>query len=281
MATVSGPSFMPSTSPDGLPKVCFWAKNDKTGEVRKTTFDPGTGMFTETNYPTAPPGSPFSMRVSAMSPSCSADSDGDGLPNMMEDVLRTSSAAVDTDKDGVDDGTEVALGSSPTGAKSIPEDLAIQGACSDGVDGDRDGLVDAKDLGCMDRDGDGVSDARDNCVGTANADQTDTDADGFGAACDSDDDFDGVRDDKDLCPKTTPGEAIDGLGCGIDSDLDGVCNPGTSGPGCTGEDACPGYPNPDLQDAMGRTLAATPCPSAMPAPTPTMEHVDTMRLLDH
>ena len=99
------------------------------------------------------------------------------------------------------------------------------------------------------------------------------------AFADSDDDFDGITDDKDLCPQTIPGEAIDALGCGIDADLDGICDPGTSGPGCTGDDACPGFPNPDLQDAMGRTLSATPCPN--PAPTPTMQHVDTMRLVDH
>jgi thrombospondin type 3 repeat protein len=275
MASVTGPSFMPSTSPDGLPKVCFWATNDKTGEVRKTTFDPATGKFTSKTTTRAPAGAPRSVTEHTMDMTCSADSDADGVTNLMEDMLGTSSASIDTDGDGIDDGTEADLGSNPLDPKAVPEDLAVAGSCGQGTDDDRDGLVDAADPGCLDSDGDGVSDGHDNCLKAANADQTDTDADGLGAACDGDDDFDGIPDADDLCPATIPGEAIDAFGCGIDADLDGICDPGTSGSGCSGSDQCPDYPNPELVDATGRTLATTACPIAMPAPV--MQHLDLIR----
>jgi hypothetical protein len=90
---------------------------------------------------------------------------------------------------------------------------------NDGIPDDGDGSGVAGDNGCIngdttscddncrltangnqkDGDSDGVGDVCDNCPGTANTEQADTDEDGSGNACDSDDDGDGIPDDKDFC----------------------------------------------------------------------------------
>jgi hypothetical protein len=77
---------------------------------------------------------------------------------------------------------------------------------------------------------------------------TDTDGDGTPDATDTDDDDDGIPDVLDLFPLDA-NESFDldrdGLGDGIDPDRDGdgSCDPGESGPGCTGTDAYPDDPN--------------------------------------
>ncbi|NNM21236.1 MAG: multicopper oxidase domain-containing protein, partial [Gammaproteobacteria bacterium] len=77
-----------------------------------------------------------------------------------------------------------------------PTELTDELSCSDGLDNDCDGTVDANDSDCpLDSDGDGVVDSEDNCIlianGTVIADaggnsQLDTDGDGIGNACDPD-----------------------------------------------------------------------------------------------
>jgi len=57
-----------------------------------------------------------------------------------------------------------------------------------------------------------------------------------------DSDGDGVNDDKDKCPGTPKGVAVDKDGCGIDSDGDGVADY---------EDACPGTPRGNKVDTRG------------------------------
>lgn len=57
-----------------------------------------------------------------------------------------------------------------------------------------------------------------------------------------DSDGDGVKDDKDRCPGTPKGVAVDANGCGIDSDGDGVADY---------EDACPGTPRGRKVDTRG------------------------------
>ncbi|MFQ6019896.1 MAG: thrombospondin type 3 repeat-containing protein, partial [Dehalococcoidia bacterium] len=69
-------------------------------------------------------------------------------------------------------------------------------------------------------------------------------------------DGDGVPNSSDLCPGTAGG-SVDASGCSdsqVDSDGDGVCNPGapSGGPsGCTGEDNCPDVSNPGQEDGDG------------------------------
>jgi hypothetical protein len=74
----------------------------------------------------------------------------------------------------------------------------------------------------------------------------------------NDDDADGVPNTSDLCPGTASGAAVDANGCSqaqVDSDLDGVCNPGAPSagpaPGCTGSDNCPNNANPSQTDTDG------------------------------
>lgn len=63
-----------------------------------------------------------------------------------------------------------------------------------------------------------------------------------GASAVGDSDGDGVPDDKDKCPGTPKGVAVDEHGCGIDSDGDGVPDY---------EDACPGTPRGTPVDTRG------------------------------
>ena len=70
----------------------------------------------------------------------------------------------------------------------------------------------------------------------------------------ADSDADGVFDSNDACPGTPTGATVDASGCSqaqVDSDLDGVCNPGTSSSFCTGSDNCPAVANPTQSDIDG------------------------------
>ncbi len=96
-----------------------------------------------------------------------------------------------------------------------------------------------------DDDGDGIDDERDNCPGVPNPDQKDSDGDGVGDACDDDADGDGVDDGSDNCPGiSNPDQADsdgDGLGDACDDDADGDGIPDDI-------DNCPGLANPDQAD---------------------------------
>ena len=84
--------------------------------------------------------------------------------------------------------------------------------CTDGIDNDGDGLIDAADPDCKpvcpDEDQDGVCDDVDNCSTTANAGQEDQDGDGVGDVCDN-------------CPATPNPDQRDTNGDGVGD----VCTP--------------------------------------------------------
>ena len=70
----------------------------------------------------------------------------------------------------------------------------------------------------------------------------------------ADADGDGVGDETDLCPATSPGNVVDASGCSdlqVDKDGDGICNGGapSAGPSaCSGSDNCIGTANADQAD---------------------------------
>jgi hypothetical protein len=82
-----------------------------------------------------------------------------------------------------------------------------------------------------------------------------------------DTDGDGVPDGSDLCPGTAPSATVDANGCSqgqVDSDGDGVCDPGASSPlWCTGSDNCPSAANPDQRDSDSQDGGdvCDPCPN--------------------
>ncbi len=131
--------------------------------------------------------------------------------------------------------------------------------CADGIDNDRDGLIDLDDPDCAepndpleapDADGDLVEDDLDNCIDVPNGDQRDSDLDGYGNVCDCDLNNDWMVDFLDLGVLKsrffTSDPDCDINGDGICDFLDlGRCKvlffqpPGPSGLSCAGTVPCP------------------------------------------
>ena len=190
--------------------------------------------------------------------SCAPDSDGDGIPDPMDNCpFVFNPAQVDTDGDGVgDDCDNCKIVFNPDQADADADgagdlcDNCPPFANPGQADSDGDGIGDACDNcmlvanpGQVDSDGDGVGDACDNCVTVANSGQLDSDSDGDGDACDNcptisnssqtDGDSDGVGDVCDNCPTLSNSAQTD-----TDGDLVGdVC------------DNCPLDPNPLQEDS--------------------------------
>lgn len=141
-----------------------------------------------------------------------------------------------------DDGLDVAfedaaLASDVPGLVPIVNSLSLNrlAACKDGLDNDRDTLVDfGEDTACLspegetevgDEDGDGVPDDQDNCSLVANPGQVDSDGDACGNRCDGDYNNDGFAGIPDfnlfrLAFGTTTGQP--GYDPGIDHNSDGI-----------------------------------------------------------
>jgi hypothetical protein len=79
---------------------------------------------------------------------CDPDTDDDGLNDGFEVSIGTSPLLSDTDGDGFSDRAERNLGSNPLDNASRPEHGTIPGVCTDTLDNDLDGRVDAADAGC-------------------------------------------------------------------------------------------------------------------------------------
>jgi len=95
-------------------------------------------------------------------------------------------------------------------------------------------------FGCViDSDGDGVTDEDDSCPGTTPPYRS---VDEFG--CPNDDDQDGILNEYDSCPGTPPYRSVDACGCPNDDDQDGILNEDDSCPStplgaCVDQDGCP------------------------------------------
>lgn len=63
-------------------------------------------------------------------------------------VIAQLPTSLDIDRDGWADDFERVIGSASDDKRSVPETSAIPGTCSDGIDNDHDGAVDAADTGC-------------------------------------------------------------------------------------------------------------------------------------
>lgn len=144
-----------------------------------------------------------------------ADDDGDGVINSEDDAPQNPLIQTDADADGIDDSVDL----------DINPDLSIADSDGDGVvdnfdvfpanafesaDSDGDGVGDNADafpsdpLAAFDSDSDGVADGLDNCLNITNADQLNTDGDSLGNSCDSDDDNDGFTDDEEIAAGSDP-----------------------------------------------------------------------------
>ena len=200
-------------------------------------------------------------------PPLGGDTDGDGVSDATDNCTEVSNATqtntdgdatgdacdIDDDNDGVSDATEIAAGSDPLNASSLPE------TC-DGADNDLDGSVDDGFLNTdgdaqancvdLDDDNDGVSDIDeiaagsdplvagsspetcdgvDNDVdGTVDEGFTNTDGDGQANCVDPDDDNDGVSDVDEIAAGSDPlvANSLPETCDGSDNDLDGTVDEG-------------------------------------------------------
>jgi|AntDeeMinimDraft_6_1070357.scaffolds.fasta_scaffold00880_3 PGF-pre-PGF domain-containing protein len=168
------------------------------------------------------------------------DNDGDGLDDETELALGTDPNDADSDGDGIDDGTETTLpdGTAPGEAVDTDDDNTIDAldtdADADGVDdsdegdgdADSDGVPNYRDVDSDDPDdqtGDGEFDDGSNAEGTA-----DTDDDGTPNFLDADNDGDGIDDDVEEDLGTDPNND-DTDGDGIDDGAE-TTQPDGTGP---------------------------------------------------
>ncbi len=123
-----------------------------------------------------------------------ADSDGDGITDLVEDAIGTDREDADSDGDGIDDLSEVVDTDDP-------------------VDSDGDGIIDAIDA---DDDDDGIDTIDEDLDADGDPTNDDSDSDGTPDYLDDDDDDDGVP---------TASEDYDGDGDPADNDADGDGDP--------------------------------------------------------
>lgn len=167
-----------------------------------------------------------------------ADADGDGVPDEIEDALKTNKNNPDSDGDGVPDGQELGAGFAP-------------------IDTDKDGIIDALD---PDDDGDGIPTKEE--LGAVPGTPRDTDKDGKADFIDADDDGDGIPTSTEIADAIAAKLGIDVDGDGkanwldTDADGDGISDE-AEGRGDTDADSIPDY-----LDALQGTIADAGVPDA-------------------
>jgi hypothetical protein len=197
-----------------------------------------------------------------------ADNDGDGNPDGNDRCPATDFTA---GPDRVADTGDEPLNSLlvPIQTREDYDGISDEDGCHDSPtdDYDLDGIIDDIEFATYgtdpvnpDTDGDGTFDGPDNCKLTANADQANFDGDNLGDACDADADNDSVSGAADRCAQTPLSQTVDSAGCSndeVDTDADGVCNPGAPSVGpanCSGSDNCPAAANGTQTDTDGDGL---------------------------
>ena len=150
-------------------------------------------------------------------PSDAKDSDGDGKPDYL-DAKDDTPVDTDTDKDGLTDKQEAALGTDPnnpdTDGDGINDKAEVGPNLSTPIDTDSDGKIDALD---DDDDNDGILTKYENYNGGTPADD-DTDGDGIPDYLDTDDDLDGIPTKSENADPDGDGNPSDAK----DSDKDGI-----------------------------------------------------------
>jgi outer membrane protein OmpA-like peptidoglycan-associated protein len=213
-----------------------------------SVFHLGAAPKAKSLCPNPPPGATLDAK------GCPSDSDGDGVPDGIDQCPNTPLGAkvdakgcpIDSDGDGVPDGID---------------------QCPDTPKG---AVVDAK--GCpIDSDGDGVPDGIDQCPNTPKGAVVDA------KGCPIDSDGDGVPDGIDQCPNTAPGTKVDAVGCPLPIEAVKPLPPPPAAPVAAAPPAaapkCPPPPPGSRVDANGCLVLFTPeavrpaVPGAPPRPT--------------
>ena len=218
---------------DGLPQGAVFTEADRTVRWTARWDDEGDHPLTLRAVDDNGAETEQEVTLDVLAP----DTDGDGLPDDLENEWGLDPDEVDSDGDTLSDGEEFgtdfyapldtddddildALDDDSDGdGLSDLDEAGDDSLLTPAVDTDDDGLPNYRDL---DSDDDGVPDSTDVCVLVADPDQLDTDGDGQGDACEDDIDGDTVVDADDNCPMIPNLDQLDidedGLGDACDED---------------------------------------------------------------
>lgn len=180
--TVTSDAVVENTAADPAVYLTAALRDEVIDATAAASAAPGTPAADGT--PTA--GSTAGGGIPTIADDPGTDSDGDGLTDAQEEALGSSAAVIDSDGDGDDDFSEVAVsGTDPATADTDGDGLLdgdetyIYDTLATSADTDEDGLTDGEEINTYatdpfnpDSDGDGSSDAAEIEAGTAPLDPT-------------------------------------------------------------------------------------------------------------